>query len=157
MVVPPHTTPGPAGNPSGNHDYLFVVGFVCTFLLLITITYVSCRRKNSRSLPPPSTTASNNDIIRFTRGLDDHVIVTFPTFVYSETTTTPDHKIIEDENGSNCSICLEDYKPLDVVRLFPECSHVYHVSCIDTWLKTHPTCPMQWRTQEFFHRGAKHF
>ncbi|KAF5799113.1 putative transcription factor C2H2 family [Helianthus annuus] len=144
-VAPPYTTPGTTVNPPGSHDYLFLVGFFCTVILLITITYASCSCfKASRSPPPPSITHDDGYNDRFSRGLDDDVIVTFPTFVYSETRIL-DHKFDNstyDKGGSGCSICLEDYKPADVVRLFPDCGHLFHVTCIDTWLKGHATCPV---------------
>ncbi|KAK9078691.1 hypothetical protein SSX86_002748 [Deinandra increscens subsp. villosa] len=143
-VAPPYTTPSPIGDPPGSHDYFFVVGFFCTVLFLLTITYAVCICKNSRSQLPLSTTTVYDDgydenLVRFSRGVDDDVLVTFPTFVYSERTT---QNKFDSAGGSGCSICLEDYKAADEVRLFPECGHLFHVTCIDTWLKAHPTCPV---------------
>ncbi|KAD7479865.1 hypothetical protein E3N88_03001 [Mikania micrantha] len=150
--APPDTAIPVIQNPPGSHDYLFVVGFFLTTILLFTITYVSyiCRRSRSRSRspPPPSDTAdveaSDRHLIRFTGGLDDDVLVTFPTSVYSETTMP--HKFGTGTgtvvNGSGCSICLSDYMPADVVRVLPECGHLFHVGCVDTWLKAHATCPV---------------
>ncbi|MFS7957430.1 putative transcription factor C2H2 family [Helianthus anomalus] len=100
--------------------------------------------KASRSPPPPTITNDDGYNDRFSPGLDDDVIVTFPTFVYSETRIL-DHKFdttTYDKGGSGCCICLEDYTTVDVVRLFPDCGHLFYVTCIDTWLKGHATCPM---------------
>ncbi|XP_052402242.1 RING finger protein 150 [Carassius gibelio] len=41
----------------------------------------------------------------------------------------------------NCAVCIEDYKPNDVVRILP-CGHVFHKNCVDPWLQDHRTCPM---------------
>ncbi|XP_073690579.1 RING finger protein 150-like [Garra rufa] len=41
----------------------------------------------------------------------------------------------------NCAVCIEDYKPNDVVRILP-CCHVFHKNCVDPWLQDHRTCPM---------------
>ncbi|XP_051559490.1 RING finger protein 150a [Myxocyprinus asiaticus] len=41
----------------------------------------------------------------------------------------------------NCAVCIEDYKPNDVVRTLP-CRHVFHKNCVDPWLLEHRTCPM---------------
>lgn len=36
--------------------------------------------------------------------------------------------------NSACSVCLDAFRPTDKVRILL-CSHVYHVDCIDKWLK----------------------
>ncbi|KAJ4944180.1 hypothetical protein JOQ06_013660 [Pogonophryne albipinna] len=41
----------------------------------------------------------------------------------------------------NCAVCIEGYKPNDVVRVLP-CRHVFHKHCVDPWLQDHRTCPM---------------
>uniref|UniRef100_W5KDY1 Ring finger protein 150a n=1 Tax=Astyanax mexicanus TaxID=7994 RepID=W5KDY1_ASTMX len=41
----------------------------------------------------------------------------------------------------NCAVCIETYKPNDVVRILP-CRHVFHKNCVDPWLQDHRTCPM---------------
>ncbi|CAN8264035.1 unnamed protein product [Cochlearia groenlandica] len=47
------------------------------------------------------------------------------------------HKSIE-----TCAICLEDYQFGETLRLLP-CQHVFHLSCIDSWLtKSGTSCPV---------------
>ncbi|XP_068614224.1 RING finger protein 150-like [Brachionichthys hirsutus] len=41
----------------------------------------------------------------------------------------------------SCAVCIEGYKPNDVVRVLP-CRHVFHKNCVDPWLQDHRTCPM---------------
>ncbi|XP_076004136.1 RING finger protein 150a [Genypterus blacodes] len=41
----------------------------------------------------------------------------------------------------NCAVCIDGYKPNDVVRILP-CGHVFHKHCVDPWLLDHRTCPM---------------
>ncbi|XP_060921971.1 RING finger protein 150-like [Limanda limanda] len=41
----------------------------------------------------------------------------------------------------NCAVCIEGYRPGDVVRVLP-CRHLFHKSCVDPWLLDHRTCPM---------------
>ncbi|KAM9717591.1 LOW QUALITY PROTEIN: RING finger protein 150-like [Menidia menidia] len=41
----------------------------------------------------------------------------------------------------NCAVCIEGYRPNDVLRLLP-CRHVFHKGCVDPWLLDHRTCPM---------------
>lgn len=40
-----------------------------------------------------------------------------------------------------CSICQTDFEGHEIVRLLNNCSHLFHLNCIDTWLSNHNTCP----------------
>ncbi|KAH7514751.1 hypothetical protein FEM48_Zijuj11G0123800 [Ziziphus jujuba var. spinosa] len=40
-----------------------------------------------------------------------------------------------------CPICLGEFEDGDKVRVLPKCNHGFHVSCIDTWLLSHSSCP----------------
>ncbi|XP_063314414.1 E3 ubiquitin-protein ligase RNF149 isoform X3 [Pelobates fuscus] len=56
------------------------------------------------------------------------------------------HRVKRGEKGididaENCAVCIENYKPKDVVRILP-CNHIFHRLCIDPWLLEHRTCPM---------------
>lgn len=44
--------------------------------------------------------------------------------------------------SSDCSVCLSEFQENERLRLLPECSHAFHVPCIDTWLKSHSNCPL---------------
>ncbi|KAK2972387.1 hypothetical protein RJ640_014445 [Escallonia rubra] len=41
-----------------------------------------------------------------------------------------------------CAVCISEFKEGDDVRILPDCAHVFHVSCIDMWLYSHPNCPL---------------
>lgn len=43
---------------------------------------------------------------------------------------------------ADCSICLSDFRDDESLRLLPKCSHAFHISCIDTWLRSHKNCPL---------------
>ncbi|KAJ4726300.1 RING-H2 finger protein [Melia azedarach] len=45
-------------------------------------------------------------------------------------------------SSDDCSVCLDDYRDGEFCRAFPVCNHVFHVQCIDRWLKNHLTCPV---------------
>uniref|UniRef100_A0A803T2Y1 RING-type domain-containing protein n=1 Tax=Anolis carolinensis TaxID=28377 RepID=A0A803T2Y1_ANOCA len=40
-----------------------------------------------------------------------------------------------------CVVCLETYKPRDVVRILT-CRHIFHKRCIDRWLLKRRICPI---------------
>ncbi|NXL05018.1 RN128 ligase, partial [Mesembrinibis cayennensis] len=44
-------------------------------------------------------------------------------------------------DGDTCVVCIELYKPNDVVRILT-CNHLFHKNCVDPWLLEHRTCPM---------------
>lgn len=71
------------------------------------------------------------------RGLDQEVLSTFPTLVYSE---VKEHKI--GKGALECAVCLCEFEDDETLRLLPKCDHVFHPDCIDAWLAAHVTCPV---------------
>ncbi|KAG8373615.1 hypothetical protein BUALT_Bualt11G0042700 [Buddleja alternifolia] len=43
---------------------------------------------------------------------------------------------------SGCSVCLQDFQLGETVRRLPQCHHMFHLPCIDTWLVRHGSCPL---------------
>lgn len=43
---------------------------------------------------------------------------------------------------SECPVCLTEYKEAERIRLLPNCKHIFHPTCINTWLESHTTCPL---------------
>lgn len=72
-----------------------------------------------------------------TRGLENSVIETFPTFTYAE---VKDHHI--GKGSLECAVCLNEFEDDEMLRLIPKCDHVFHPECIDAWLQSHVTCPV---------------
>lgn len=46
----------------------------------------------------------------------------------------------EQIQSESCTICLSNLKSDQPVRRLP-CFHIYHIDCIDNWLKINHTCP----------------
>ncbi|XP_066388750.1 RING-H2 finger protein ATL1-like [Miscanthus floridulus] len=42
---------------------------------------------------------------------------------------------------SECAVCLSEFVERERVRLLPNCSHAFHIDCIDTWLQDSARCP----------------
>ncbi|XVF40389.1 hypothetical protein PTKIN_Ptkin01aG0109400 [Pterospermum kingtungense] len=70
-------------------------------------------------------------------GLDPLVIASLPMFTYKLNTNQVDH-----DEPTECSVCLGTITEESSVRLLPNCKHMFHVECIDTWLGSHTTCPI---------------
>jgi hypothetical protein len=46
-----------------------------------------------------------------------------------------------DQEDAKCVVCLGEYEEGDQLRKL-QCNHVFHVECVDEWLKRHKTCPL---------------
>ncbi|XP_027912002.1 RING-H2 finger protein ATL52-like [Vigna unguiculata] len=57
---------------------------------------------------------------------------------------------------TDCSVCLSEFEDNESVRLLPKCSHAFHLPCIDTWLKSHSTCPLCRASIFTFNAAALH-
>lgn len=44
--------------------------------------------------------------------------------------------------ATECTVCLSLLEEKDTARMLPNCKHVFHVNCVDTWLTTQSTCPV---------------
>ncbi|KAL5563334.1 hypothetical protein UlMin_033081 [Ulmus minor] len=69
-----------------------------------------------------------------TVGLQPSIISSITALKYKR-----DDGIVE---GTECSVCLSEFQEDESLRLLPKCSHAFHISCIDTWLRSHTNCPM---------------
>ena len=44
---------------------------------------------------------------------------------------------------TSCSICIDDFEPLEKIRLLPRCGHAFHTDCIIPWLtEKRASCPL---------------
>ncbi|XP_031110503.1 RING-H2 finger protein ATL57-like [Ipomoea triloba] len=67
------------------------------------------------------------------KGLDVESIQKLPAVAYAS---------LGVKDMSECSICLGLFEEVEIVKVMPECCHVFHGECIDTWLSTRPSCPL---------------
>ncbi|RID61107.1 hypothetical protein BRARA_E00281 [Brassica rapa] len=68
------------------------------------------------------------------RGLDKVAIASLPTFVVGVNG--------DDVPATECAVRLALLEEKDTARMLPNCKHVFHMTCVDTWLTTHSTCPI---------------
>ncbi|KAJ4874921.1 RING-H2 finger protein ATL54 [Raphanus sativus] len=43
---------------------------------------------------------------------------------------------------TDCPVCLNEFQEDESLRLLPKCNHAFHITCIDTWLRSHTSCPL---------------
>ncbi|KAL5227070.1 hypothetical protein ABZP36_015335 [Zizania latifolia] len=71
------------------------------------------------------------------RGLDASALAALPVTAYRK----------GGGEGSNlgaadCAVCLSELADGEKVRQLPNCGHVFHVECVDAWLRSRTTCPL---------------
>lgn len=107
-----------------------LASYYCTRTPTSAAAVVQRRRNNSQE--PPD---AHHFVIEV--GLDEATILSYPKLLYSEAKLQN-----KDSTSTCCSICLADYKSTDMLRLLPDCRHLFHLKCVDPWLRLHPTCPV---------------
>ncbi|KAL1331827.1 RING-H2 finger protein ATL70 [Arachis ipaensis] len=154
-----NTTSDSSSGFLGSNDisgFGYGIGISIGILLLITtitLTSYFCTRtqvpnnnnSRSRSNPTPGSRRSTQVFLEPQHtvvdvGLDEATILGYPKMLYSESKKL--NKKSDDSTSTCCSICLGDYKGSDMLRVLPDCEHVFHLKCIDPWLRLHPTCPL---------------
>lgn len=132
-------------DPSGfTYGVAFVVGLI---FLLLTVAFACLRLRMARGPNmlnilagiPPSRNTREEDSAE--QGLGLHHIDTsfesYPKMLYSQVEKGSSSVV-----SSSCSICLGDYTESDMLRLLPHCDHLFHLDCVDPWLRMHSTCPI---------------
>ncbi|CBI23610.3 unnamed protein product, partial [Vitis vinifera] len=41
-----------------------------------------------------------------------------------------------------CAVCLNEFQEEEKLRIIPNCSHIFHIDCIDVWLQSNANCPL---------------
>ncbi|CAI9089271.1 OLC1v1023818C1 [Oldenlandia corymbosa var. corymbosa] len=76
-------------------------------------------------------------------GLDPSIIDSLPKFIIKRDRELKDVETGElTTAGTECSVCLSLLEDGEIARKLPNCGHVFHSECIDTWLNSQSTCPI---------------
>lgn len=76
-------------------------------------------------------------------GLDSAVIASLPVFKFKGAAAAgAGDGEWEEPAAPECAVCLSSLEDEDMVRLLPNCSHIFHAECIDKWFGLHTTCPI---------------
>ncbi|KAI5063717.1 hypothetical protein GOP47_0022264 [Adiantum capillus-veneris] len=132
MVDAEQTRPGfeLATSPTSSFDIKILIVATSLLLLLLsafcfnlTLRWVLRRLHTTSSLAPAPP------------GLKKRYLSSIPSTLFrnlpqSQAATTP-----------QCPICLVDFGDTERIRVLPICQHVFHVSCVDTWLVKSSSCP----------------
>ncbi|KAI8014862.1 RING-H2 finger protein ATL16 [Camellia lanceoleosa] len=143
------STPTPSPTLKNPHWSPLLVTFVSvTCLIFLLFTYCKIlkhcctfQRLSTNRAPTRLLDEANNrddPSLQFqSRGLDSCVMHSLPI-----TRFTKKEEKESGESGPDCAVCLAEFEEGEWVKHLPNCSHVFHVSCIDIWFQTHSTCPL---------------
>ncbi|WZY98420.1 hypothetical protein YC2023_070749 [Brassica napus] len=91
-------------------------------------TRTSSGSQDGSGQSPPQQAAAAN------KGLKKKVLQSLPKLTFSPESPSS-------EKFAECAICLTEFTAGDELRVLPQCGHGFHLSCIDTWLGSHSSCP----------------
>ena len=115
---------------------IMLFSFITIMLIILLIV---CYCTVQLSLQNSNLTTAEQNPITIELGLDEATLDKYPKLIYAQVKL---HKNKANSTTSCCSICLADYKDTDVLRDLPDCGHLFHLECVDSWLKLHATCPV---------------
>lgn len=74
------------------------------------------------------------------RGLEESVIRSIPIFKFKKGGST--NRGYGERSFYECAVCLNEFQEDEKLRIIPNCSHVFHIDCIDVWLQSNANCPL---------------
>ncbi|OIW14773.1 hypothetical protein TanjilG_05394 [Lupinus angustifolius] len=112
-------------------DYVVILAallcaLICVLGLLAVARCTCLRISSTASTPQPPPLPSSN------KGVNKKVLRSLPKL-----TATAEYAV----KLSDCAICLTEFAAGEEIRVLPHCGHGFHVTCIDTWLKSNSSCP----------------
>lgn len=105
-----------------------MLGIVATVIAIMAYHLLLanyCKRCAANAQPPPPT------------GVDAKFVESIPILAFSAWKRRRGV-----DQGGECAVCLGEFEDEDSVRLLPNCTHAFHVSCIDQWFVAHTSCPL---------------
>ena len=105
-------------------------------LLIVSIAFAVyfCTRTSST----PRRNPRHDDDVEI-GGIDESTLDAYPAVMYREARKQGQ---AAGKEAECCAVCLERYGDSDVVRVLPDCGHLFHRECVDPWLRQRPTCPV---------------
>nr|GEV64027.1 RING-H2 finger protein ATL1-like [Tanacetum cinerariifolium] len=109
----------------------------CTFRSILSSENGQRMRLSDRNLD------GNDPSLQYhSRGLDTLTVKMIPVTQFKKKSESYKVSQSDQDEGTECAICLGEYEDDEWVKSIPNCFHVFHESCINTWFETHSSCPL---------------
>ncbi|KAI5666095.1 hypothetical protein M9H77_15948 [Catharanthus roseus] len=140
------TTPAPSsssGFQPSHWDPLVIalVGFICCIFLLFSYHRIlkrHCCRNPSRNQRINESRNLDSPSLQFqSQGLESFIMHSLPITQFKK---EKEEELCQ--GNTDCAVCLGEFEDGEWVKHLPNCSHIFHVSCIDTWFQIHSSCPL---------------
>ncbi|CAH8323149.1 unnamed protein product [Eruca vesicaria subsp. sativa] len=124
--------------------YVFVIKCCLNWHRIDILSRFSLSRRRQRNDHGPVMLYSP----RINRGLDESVIRAIPVLKFKkrrDEDVENDRVFTEGEENNTsqeCSVCLNEFQEEEKLRIIPNCSHLFHIDCIDIWLQNNANCPL---------------
>lgn len=125
---------------------VILAALLCALICVVGLAAVArctrSRRSNSRAAA-----ASSGPVAATTnKGLKKKTLKALPKLAYEDAVAAAvaarGGSVEGEENIlAECAICLSEFREKEEIRVLPQCGHVFHVACVDTWLGAHSSCP----------------
>ncbi|XP_047318104.1 RING-H2 finger protein ATL8-like [Impatiens glandulifera] len=131
--VPAADPPEPL--PVESDFVVILAALLCALICVVGLIAVARCAWFRRTTAAEGTSRARGPTAASNKGLKKKILHSLPKYTYNPTSTTTITTTTE------CAICLAEYENGDEIRLLPQCGHRFHLSCIDTWLGSHSSCP----------------
>ncbi|KAE9458371.1 hypothetical protein C3L33_09727, partial [Rhododendron williamsianum] len=134
-------------NPFNSGSWM-VMELIALVVQILVTTYTLADSKDERPVWPMRIWVSgsflgyNMNMGSTARGASDDQISNLPSCRYKDL----DNNLVLGKSSNNhenpdCCICLSKYREKEEIRQLP-CSHVFHLKCVDQWLRIISCCPL---------------
>ncbi|KFH13094.1 zinc finger, C3HC4 type (RING finger) domain-containing protein [Toxoplasma gondii VAND] len=136
--------------PRGSHPWFFVFWLVLCYVWIVIyclfIAIAAVFEYRARRAEQEFQILQNEDML--TRWGRINVFAQYGIHILRKGLTTEQIQKLPHEklqsvpiDQSACSICLDDFRAGDDVRVLQACGHIFHRCCIDIWLLRNAICP----------------
>ncbi|KAL5217321.1 hypothetical protein ABZP36_018005 [Zizania latifolia] len=151
----PSSSPAPASSSNASFPMVVitVVGILAAFALLASyyafVTKCQVLRGLWSTRSPPWRARRRGErepsvirtVVTEDRGLGMPFIRMLPVVKFTAAACGDGAGVTPRISVSECAVCLSEFVERERVRLLPNCSHAFHIDCIDTWLQGNARCP----------------